>query len=119
VLFVFSYVGRSLAIAHHSVQGRGSRSLVKDGAKISHRLVNKANVVHNFSQYVYFFSLNVSGDYVPVIRRNNCVYTTLGMQGVIYSTQHTRQSYIQNNKYQVSHKYSFSPDDGYIVARNM
>ena len=28
-------------------------------------LVNKANLVHSFSLYVYFFSLHVSGDYVP------------------------------------------------------
>ena len=41
-------------------------------------LVNKANLVHNFSQYVYFFSLHVLGDYVPIIRRNNCIYETLG-----------------------------------------
>jgi len=35
------------------------------------------------------------------------------------STLHTRQSSTQNNKCQVLHKYSFSPDDGHIVARNM
>jgi hypothetical protein len=40
-------------------------------------LVNKANLVHNFSKYVYFFSLHVSGEYVPIIRRNNCIYATL------------------------------------------
>ena len=40
-------------------------------------LVNKANLVHNFSWYVYFFSLHVSGNYVSIIRRNNCIYTTL------------------------------------------
>ena len=39
--------------------------------------VNKANLVHNFSWYVYFFSLHVSGYYVPIIRRNNCIYETL------------------------------------------
>jgi len=33
--------------------------------------VNKANLVHNFSSYVYFFSVHVSCDYVPIIRRNN------------------------------------------------
>jgi hypothetical protein len=43
-----------------------------------YNLVNKANLVHNFSYYVYFFSLHVSGDYVPIIRRNNCTYATLG-----------------------------------------
>jgi len=42
-------------------------------------LVNKANLVHSFSYNVYFFSLHVSGDYVPIIRRNKCIYaTTLG-----------------------------------------
>ena len=40
--------------------------------------VTKASLVHNFSLYVYFFSLHVSGDYVLIIRRNNCIYATLG-----------------------------------------
>jgi len=30
-----------------------------------YNLINKANLVHNFSLYVYFFSLHVSGDYMP------------------------------------------------------
>ena len=55
-------------------------------------LANKAKLVHNFSSYVYFFSLRVSGDCVPIITRN---------------TLHTRQSSTQKNKYQVSHKYSY------------
>jgi len=33
--------------------------------------------VHNFSQYVYIFSLHVSGDCVPIIRKNNSIYATL------------------------------------------
>jgi len=33
-------------------------------------------MVHNFSQYVYFFSLHVSGNYVSIIRRNSCIYVT-------------------------------------------
>jgi hypothetical protein len=41
-------------------------------------LANKANLVLSFSYYVYFFSLHVSGDYVPIIRRNNCIFATLG-----------------------------------------
>jgi len=29
--------------------------------------------------YIYIYqSLHVSGDYVPIIRRNNCVYAALG-----------------------------------------
>jgi hypothetical protein len=30
------------------------------------------------SWYVYFFSLHVSDACVPIIRRNNCIYATLG-----------------------------------------
>ena len=43
-----------------------------------YNLADKANLVHNFSWYVYFFSLHVSGDYVPIIGRNNCIYAMLG-----------------------------------------
>ena len=32
--------------------------------------------MHNFSLYVYFYSLHVSGSYVPIIRRINCVNAT-------------------------------------------
>jgi len=34
--------------------------------------------VQNFSYYVYFFCPHVWSDYVPIIRRNNCTYATLG-----------------------------------------
>jgi len=84
--------------------------------------------VHSFSEYDYLFSLYVSGDYVPIIMRNNCIYATLGIchsvwmtvryAGWNYSTLHTIQSSTQSDKYQVSHKV-ISPDDGHIVARNM
>jgi hypothetical protein len=49
-------------------------------------LVNKANLAHNFSQYVYLFSLHVSGDYVPIIRRNNCIYATFGTCYILWMT---------------------------------
>ena len=42
-----------------------------------YNLVNKANLVHNFSYYIYFFSLHISDDYVPIIRRNNFIHATL------------------------------------------
>jgi hypothetical protein len=52
-----------------------------------------------------FFSLHVSGDYVPIIRRNNRIYATLGTCYFVRMTVwyagcnlHTRQSSIQNNK---------------------
>jgi hypothetical protein len=78
-------------------------------AEISTRklhFVNKANFVHNFSYRVYFSSVHVSVDYVPIIGRNNCIYATLGTVWYAGCTLHTRQSSIQNNKYQASHKYS-------------
>ena len=82
--------------------------------RLKYYYVNKANLLHNFSQYVYFFSVHVSGDYVPIVRRNNCIYATFC---TCYSVQmtvwyagwnenlHTSESSMQNNKYQVSHKY--------------
>ena len=63
--------------------------------------------------FLYIFQASV-----PIIRRNNCIYVTpgtcysvwmTGMQGGMkhfHSTMHTRQSSIQNNKYEVSNKYS-------------
>ena len=42
-----------------------------------YNLVNEVNLVHNFSLYVYFFSLHVPDDYVPITRRNNYIYATL------------------------------------------
>jgi hypothetical protein len=51
----------------------------KSATILCHNLVNKTNLVHNFSWYVYFFSVHVSGDYVSIIRRNNCIYATLGI----------------------------------------
>jgi len=58
-------------------------------------------------------SLHIPGDSVPIIRRNNCVYATLGTCFSVWMTvwyvectPHTRQSSMQNNKYQLSHKHS-------------
>ena len=45
---------------------------------INNNFVNKANLLHNLFLVYLSISLHVSGDYVPIIRRNNCVYVTLG-----------------------------------------
>jgi len=37
-----------------------------------------------FFMYVYFFSLHVSGSYVPIIRRINCISTTSGICHSVY-----------------------------------
>ena len=43
-----------------------------------YNLVNKTNLVHSlFLVYFYYQSLHVSGDYLPIIKRNNCIYATL------------------------------------------
>ena len=36
------------------------------------------------------FSLHVSGDYVPMIRRNNCIYAKLGKRRISYQVGLTR-----------------------------
>jgi hypothetical protein len=92
-----------------------------------YNLVNKANLVHNVFYYVYFFSLHVSGDCVPIIRRNDCIYATLGichsvwmtgMQGFIppcISDSHPHR--VTNTKCRIDTV--ISPEDGHTVARNM
>ena len=65
------------------------------------------------SMFIYFLYMFRAS--VPITRRNNCIYTyaTLGTcysvwMSVWYAgllcTLHTRQSFIQNNKYQMSQK---------------
>ena len=74
-------------------------------------IVNKASLVHNFSKYVYFFSVHVSGDYVPIIRRSNCIQ-------LYYFNLRTNHPYrITSNKCRIN---TFvSPDDKHRVAGNM
>ena len=57
---------------------RCARAAAVGSELIMSNFVNEANLVHKFSQYVYFFSLHVSGDYVHIIMRDNCIYATLG-----------------------------------------
>jgi len=64
-----------------------------DENSLLHNLVNKHKLTHNFSQYVYFFSLHVSGDYVPIRRRNKCIYTTLGICHSVWMTVWYRYSH--------------------------
>jgi len=84
-------------------------------------LVNKVNLVHNFSYCVYFFSLHVSGDYVSIIRRNNCAYATLGTR---YSVWITVWCIPDSHPYRITSTKRrintvVSPDDGHIFAQNV
>ena len=38
---------------------------------------NKSNQLHNSALYIYFSSLHVSGNHVPIIRRNYFIYAIL------------------------------------------
>ena len=74
-----------------------------------YNLVNKANLVHNFFLVCLFFFLYMfrstifpsSGKTTVFIRHFVLVILCGWLSGM-----HTRQTSIQNNKYQVSHKYS-------------
>ena len=61
---------------------------------------------------IIYQSLCVSSDCVPIIRRNNCVYVTLGTC-ILDSHPHR----ITSTKCRINTV--VSPDDGDIVARNM
>jgi hypothetical protein len=86
------------------------------------KLLNRRARPHNS-----IFSLHASGDYVPIIRRNNCVYAILGTCHSVWVTVwyagwnlHTRQSSthtVTNTKCRIDTV--ISPDDGHTVARNM
>ena len=52
-----------------------------------------------FFMYVYFYSLHVSGSYVPIIRRINCIKTTFGLCHSV----HTKRSSTQSDIYQMSY----------------
>ena len=79
-----------------------------------YRLVNKTNLVHNlFLVYLSMFRATMcpsSGDTTVFMRHLLLVILCgwlSGMQdGMKHSILHTRQSSIQNNKYQVLHKHS-------------
>jgi hypothetical protein len=84
-------------------------------------LVNKANLVHSFSYYVYFFSLHVLSDYVPVIRRNNCISVTLDTCYSVWMAVWYAGWIPDSHPYRItSNKCCInmvvSPDDGHIVA---
>jgi len=64
---------------------------------------------------VYLFSLHISGDYVPIIRRNNSTYATLVICHSVWMT--VWYAYQTNTKCRVDTV--ISPDDGHTVARNM
>jgi hypothetical protein len=82
--------------------------------KFRRRGITQKKACNNFSHYVYFFSLHISGDYVPIIRRNTCTYATLGTCHLSPDSYPFR---LTNTKCRINT--AISPDDGQLVARNM
>ena len=92
-----------------------------------YNVVNKANLPHNYSYYVYFFSLHVLGDYVPIIRRYNCICVTLGNCHSVWMTVSNagwNETFSFHPVYRVTSTKCrtgtfVSPDDGHIVAQSI
>jgi len=77
--------------------------------------------VHKLSYYVNFFSLHVSGNYVPIIRGNDCICATLGIchavDDCLVCIPDSHPHRVTNTKCRIDTV--ISPDDGHIVALNM
>jgi len=63
---------------------------------------------------MFIFSVHVSGDYVPIIRRNNCIYATLGS---CHLSANSRPYRVTSTKCRINTL--ISHDDGHIVDRHM
>jgi len=78
--------------------------------------------------YVFFYSLHVSGNHVPIIRRINCITVIPGIRHSVWTTAWYvgwDETYIPGGR---PHRVTYtryhcdavnSPDDGHMVARNM
>jgi len=96
-----------------------------------HSLISQINPTRSTILLSLFISyLHVSGNHVPIIRRNHCIYATLVFVchsvWVVYgllvgvSLKPTDQTPpIQSNKYQCRIDTVISPDGVHMVARNI
>ena len=112
---IFSYI-RQFFVSVHVRVGTSQHS----GRKISF-LVNKANLVHNFSQYVYFFSLHVSG-WVCAHHQEKQLYLCITWYLLFCMIDCLVCRVDVHPAYQtVSCRINtvISPDDGHTVVRNM
>jgi hypothetical protein len=77
------YIGRTVLkgstlpshVQRERKSGRSSLGL----SNLIYIFVNNQPDAHFFFTYVYFYSLHVSGNHVPIIRRINCINTTSGI----------------------------------------
>ena len=94
------------------------------------RLLNWMILVNNqldaqfFFMYVYFYSVNISGSHVPIIRRINCINTTPGLCHCVDDLVCTcipciPDGHLHSDINQVSNWYNSFHDDGHMAARNI
>jgi len=74
--------------------------------------------------YIYLYSPDVSGNYVPIMRQNNCINATPGIchsmwMNVWYAGCVTDDHPHRVTNTRCSTNTVISPDDRHIVARNM
>jgi len=86
--------------------------------------------MNKFFVYVYFYSVHVSGNYVPIIRRTNCINAIPGICNSVWTTMWYadlngiptcitggRPRRVTYTRYRIDTVNS--PDHGHIVARNV
>ena len=108
-----------------SARDTGERSSRNGSCTARERIlcfVDRASLFGEQFFLVCFFSLHVSGDYVPIIRSNNCIYATLCncysvWMTVWYAPPDSHPHRITSTKCRINKV--LSPDDGHIFARNM
>jgi len=74
--------------------------------------------------YIYISISTCFGEYVPIIRRNDCVYATLGTCHSVWLTVWYAGCLLYSHPYRITStkchiNTAVSPDDGPIVTRNM
>jgi len=102
-------------------------SLLVDCASLYNLFHTKPSRCTLFLSIFIWTAVHVSGNYVSIIKRTYCTYTTLvfftlygwlcGLSGD--TNRQTRQPPIQSGKYQCRISTVSSPYSGHIVARNM
>jgi len=102
---------------YSSSQPLNGHTEVVNSLREQYKLVNKANLVHNFLSTFISFSICFGWlrGYVLIIRKNNCIFATIDICYSVWmtiwyagwnDTLRTRQSSTQTDKYQMSHRQS-------------
>jgi hypothetical protein len=80
--------------------------------------VNNQPDAQFFFMYIYFYSQQVSGSHVPIIRRINCINAS-GMCHSVQMTVWTPNGHLYRVTYTRCIDTINSPDDGHMASRNL